>query len=152
MTQNFAPAQVCVDCNGKCCQEYAGILTPDDVDQSIDISHGIKTLLRSGQYVVDWWEPDGIMNLTYFLRPAHTNAIGELKDASWGGVCVFFEDGFGCTLDFDRRPAQCRALEPGKTPGNCKTHLSKQEAAKLWIPYQDEIASSVRCLEEVTRG
>ena len=140
--KEFQPTSWCIKCNGECCRRYSGVLSPDDIDQSKGLSSGIKALLLSGNYAIDWWEGTEELNTTYFIRPAHTNAKGKLRDPSWGGICVFYEDGKGCSLPFSKRPAQCRALEP-KENKKCISHLVKIDAAKLWIPYQHEIIAMI---------
>lgn len=148
--QGYQPTSQCSKCNGKCCQFYAGTACPDDfgITTSEDAVETIYFLLKSKGWAVDCWMGDPNI---YFIRPAHKDAIGTPLDESWGGGCVFFTDGKGCDLSFDKRPVQCRML---KAKENEEDHCtlekgySKYECAIMWDKFQKEILEAVRKVEE----
>lgn len=145
---------ICKKCQGKCCKAYAGIAYPADFDKDLRpmiIAKRIATALKSGQWAIDYWEGDlkGI-DCPRFIRPAHKNAPGKLIDPSWGGECIFLTES-GCKLEYTDRPYGCRNLEP--ITDNCKYHGiesndQKEDAALVWIPYQDIIEKTIKIMED----
>lgn len=139
-TDHFIKPHICKSCNGSCCKQMPGCNLPTDC--APPLSETLVSMLSSGNYAIDAWEGDpigGDRERVYYVRPRTKSAENKLYDFSWGGECIFFEDGKGCSLKEDERPAGCLLLEP-KEDGECKVHgAGKQEAATAWIPYQDEI-------------
>lgn len=136
--ENNENVSVCAKCNGRCCRGNACETHPADVfGENEPTIERLIEFLSSGNYQVDWWEGDvnrGDRYVSYFIRPAHTNSIGELFDPSWGGTCVFFEDGKGCKLSFDERPFGGKALIPSED-GRCRSSFSKCESATAWYDF-----------------
>lgn len=138
---------LCAKCMGDCCKRRAGAVFPQDIQGPL--ADGICEMLQTGNYAVDWYEgdprADGELDCVYYIRPRHTNAREQVMDGSWGGQCVFLSD-TGCILAFDRRPHECRMLEPIHTGQqySCKSHAGgKAKAALAWIPYQSEICAAI---------
>lgn len=143
--KNNLNLEMCTACNGVCCKTYAGIYIPNDLKMEIT-ENTLKALLDSGKYAIDWWEGDtrgGSLNQTFFLRPRHENE-SAIK-GSWGGCCVNFTNGIGCSLDPNNRPYQCRMLIPEydflTRKQNCysavKDKATKCDCADAWYSYQD---------------
>ena len=127
--ENF---EICSKCNGSCCKLIPGIL---EAHQLINVNEeSIREKLKQG-YQFDYWEGDIPI---YYLRPATTKSIGKLVDPSWGGTCIYFEDGKGCKLSFKERPQQCQDLEP-KLDVNCIPFKRKKDYIDTWLPYQELI-------------
>lgn len=139
---------LCSACGGKCCKQYAGIVSPHDLDGD-DVSGQVLEMIKGGKYCLDLWDADSRLEETFFLRPRHKNSMDSEIDASWGGECVFLTP-MGCQLIFEKRPKQCRALEPNpKDPGDCNQHHDKLSAAKEWAEFR-EVMNEVR--EELRRS
>lgn len=127
---------------------------PQDVPQPL--VEGLAALLRSRDYVVDWWEGDprpregqgdSVISEVYFPRPAHVVwgnwPLDAPSDWSTQYQCVFLGPA-GCALPDRDRPAVCRALEPRDAgEGGCKGHLNKRHLALAWLPLQEEIIRAV---------
>lgn len=95
------------------------------------------------------------MLVAYYLRPAVKDHEGEIKHASWGGACTFFQKGKGCELSYDDRPFQCRDLTPVRDGRkDCYSSLGiggmKQYLAAQWIPFAIYIKRALRTLEKVS--
>ena len=140
---------MCQQCNGACCKRYAGSYIPDDFKE-ISAPY-IAELLKSGKYAVDWWEGDatgGSLSQTYYLRPRHVDE--PAIKGSWGGTCVNFTDGVGCSLIETERPYQCRKLIPNFKYGkaDCDTlpedKADKKECAIAWYDYQSAIKEAMK--------
>ncbi len=102
-----------------------------------DKKKGIKKLLSSGKYAIDYWWEEGMKGKTgkkaYFIRPVVKGYEGNLVHAGWGGECIFLTEN-GCSLPPWKRPRECRMLEPMK--GECKQHaIGKKRIVKRWLPY-----------------
>ncbi len=147
-------SSLCAEC-GRCCTKYAGMCWPDDV-KPLTLEK-IVAMLKTGYYSIDWWEgdprEDGELGCVYMLRPAHTNRPPGMLDPSWFGTCRFLSEG-GCSLPFEDRPTQCRALIPMQTAGgDCEYvegHDGKEAAALAWIPHQklmEQVVHEVRMAE-----
>lgn len=143
----FPSAELCIKCKGNCCKVLPGIVYPDDISTQgrFALKVGLRKLLRSGNYAIDWWDGD---LPEYFIRPACTNAPGELLDPSWGGTCVFLTDS-GCKLEFNQRPESCRFLEPKpKFPIECDINgHTKRHGVDAWLPHQDIIQELITELD-----
>ena len=72
-------------------------------DMKIISVHEILKLLKKG-FCFDYW--CGKPNI-YWIQPkvSGNNEIIQPLFSEYG-VCVFFVDGFGCTLSFEERPTQ----------------------------------------------
>ena len=153
-------SRLCAECGGDCCKESAGIYWPEQIAMTVE---NIVVLAKGDQYAIDWWDGDprpyGNRNAVYFVRPAHTNAIGEPLDPSYGGVCVHLTEN-GCRLRPNERPIQCLKLIPipldeRKTHDGCrfeeKEYDGKRGAALAWLPYQEIMDTAVTKLEDDNR-
>src|SRR5688572_3980526 len=121
----------CAACGGKCCQRMPGSCYPFDMGETPEqIEKSLREALASGKYAVDWWDGDprdgfgwetpGYMDRCLYVRPATMMAGDRVYDASWGGMCVFFEIGKGCSLSFEKRPFGCKDLMVNVAkPGEC---------------------------------
>lgn len=121
-------------CGGKCCRRCPGIVYPSDIRG--EKKKGIKKLLSSGKYAVDYWE-GGMKGQTgkkaYYIRPVVKGYEGNLVHAGWGGECIFLTEN-GCSLSPWKRPRECRMPEPGKD--ECKQHArNKGRIVERWLPY-----------------
>lgn len=145
MKKNFLNKDLCSICDGECCKNMPGCNLPEDFGKSLYFS--LLEHFKTGKWAIDWWEGDprkGKHELTraFFIRPAIKNKT-NLFDPSWGGECVFFTSGVGCSLDDKKRPAECRLLEPNSD--RCIKHGgSKQEASIAWIPFHDVIIKAAK--------
>jgi len=140
---------LCSGC-GKCCTWRPGRSVPSDWgDSDYAISQALYTALASGNYTNDPWEgdprEDGDLPNVPMIRPNGRAFVGELFHAPWFEEvpCVFLGDA-GCTLEFTKRPYQCRALMPGldvKTgERHCETvGMTQHEIALSWVPYRDMV-------------
>ena len=129
--------KICSACGGQCCNTLPGACFPSDFNLPGDISF-LETALKTGRWAIDWWEGDprqggNEYSRGFFVRPAIKGQEGKMFDGSWGGVCTFLKNDC-CALDADKRPSNCRNLEPKES--GCITHDdSKRGAAIAWIPY-----------------
>ena len=149
---NYTNEEICRACQGACCKHYAGCAMPADF-KTINVSV-LKNMLLTGQWAVDAWDGDpregmSILDEAYFIRPAHTNAIGKVFDYSSGGVCVQLTP-TGCGLSNEERPAGCRLLEPGIS-GCIPKGATSRDAAIAWLPYRHTILEAARLAEEIMR-
>ena len=136
---------VCAACGGKCCKRIPGNAYPEDFAPNVE--KNLREAIASGLWAIDCWEGD--LDDTYdpmYVRPQTKKGHMErrLFDRSWGGECVFFHENVGCVLPFEKRPKECRMLEPRKG-GGCFDHCGdKANAARHWRTYQ-------RLLKEIVR-
>ncbi len=141
---------MCKMCNGACCKRYAGSYIPDDFKEPITAEF-IASLLKKGNFAIDWWEGDSIgggLSQTYYLRPRHVDE--PAIKGSWGGVCMNYTDGVGCSLSEEERPYQCRKLVPNYTIGkgaDCDTlpedKANKKDCATAWYGFQTIIEEAI---------
>jgi hypothetical protein len=135
-------APLCTKCAGHCCKGYSGAAWPEQfgAPDLCALESKLHDAFASGKWAVDWW--DGYENGPgYFIRPAHTNAVGKLKDGSWGGRCVRLTDK-GCEMAFDERPIGCRMLIPSASFPDCgyaDGSNGKLAAADAWAPYANVV-------------
>ena len=138
---------LCKKCGGRCCKRMPGIASPED----INCKGGIKTVLESGKWAIDWYEgdprPGGRLNQVYYLRP-RIRGFNHLYHPAWAdaGECIFLREN-GCFLSPDDRPLECRDLVP-KENYDCQAHYTKKELAMLWIKYQKKITATARTITE----
>lgn len=136
----FLEPDICTPCGGKCCKHYAGGTYPNQWGiNEHEIYCNVLIALRSRKYAIDYWEGDvsidDPLSQVYYVRPAHTNAIGDIVDSSWGGRCVMLTE-IGCSLSTDKRPMECLGLKPA-TNGNCTSvHSNKAEVCRQWLGFQ----------------
>ncbi len=129
MKEMYQNDEICRKCGGLCCKHLPGNAMPEDF--GLPDTSGLEDALRSGKWALDCWDD---ITALWYVRPAATNAVGEIFDLSWGGQCVFLTH-TGCELTHDDRPAGCRLLEP-KEGDECPSHgASKLEAGVAWEKY-----------------
>jgi len=142
---NYLNVEVCRKCGGTCCKSMPGAFHPEDIDKPIVAE--IVEKLSSGEWAIDWWEGE---KPKYFLRPATTNGC-KIFDPSWGGICIYLTDK-GCRLEPDKRPYNCRMLEPNPndTEG-CTYHGikdgGKYDAVLAWRTRQHVLLKAARIAE-----
>ncbi len=127
-------------CKGACCKTAAGIYAPEDLKQPITASL-IAELLNTGKYGLD------TIGHIYYLRPRH---IGETAITDNGnGICINLTP-TGCSLAYESRPFQCRALIPnydGKKYHCIYDAADKAEWSdirEMWYPHQEAIAAGIK--------
>jgi hypothetical protein len=138
-------ASMCGTCGGQSCKAYPGLAWPDDFWK--DIESGLYEALSSGNWEIDWWEGylDGVSCL-YFIRPAvkidDRNRDKCLRRGLWTGECIFLGKQ-GCSLIWDKRPTQCKALKPGMKDGKPECDYvgdyDKDDCDKAWVSYKETI-------------
>lgn len=143
--ENYLRPEICSTCGGKCCKGAPGAAFPDDALKfGNTVEDGVLSMLRSGHYVIDWWEGDprkgkDELGRAYYIRPRTVDETdyGRWHYAGWGGTCHFLRSD-GCVLKPDDRPTNCQLVEP-KANGECVLHNggSKQEACIAWLPWYD---------------
>ena len=131
---------LCSLCNGMCCKRMPGIVSPNQYEEITE--ELLINLLKNG-YQFDYWEgpltPESTGLTAYYLRPQTVTSIGKVVDASWGGQCIFFIDGKGCTKSFEERPSECQDLVPNETFLCSAPGKSKVERIAEWLPYNNII-------------
>lgn len=139
-------ADICSSCAGKCCKQAPGLFSPCDFGPSEkEMISAMTTALLSKRVAIDCWEgtfDDSEIDSPEFLRPALSGQEGVIHHASWGGRCTFLATG-GCELEPEKRPAECRGLEPRPGGDDCDSHYGKAKAIRAWLPWQDAISSAV---------
>lgn len=136
----FINIPLCTECGGRCCKRMPGTAYPSDFNSPEEI----KKAIESGKYAIDWWEGDpgdGDLRKAYFVRPSTKDKIGKIYDATWGGECTFLTKK-GCKLKPNKRPKECRDLEP-KPDFDCVMHneTCKQKACIAWRKHFDLLHS-----------
>jgi Fe-S-cluster containining protein len=143
---------LCKKCGGRCCNTLPGSAFPIDfgITDASSSTNLLKECLTSGRWCVDWWEGDPTgegLSRAYFIRPVIEGCEGRLKHPTWGGKCTFLGV-TGCELTSDKRPLECKMLEPKED--ECVMHrgYDKENAAIAWIPYTDVIEKIIDELED----
>ena len=113
----YEDASLCSDCGCVCCQKYPGTSLPDDwTDESGEVDWDkIEMALRSGLYVIDVAFPmNTAFNKMPRVRPADVLSDGVFDDKIKDGLlsCVFWREGFGCSMAAEDRPTGCTSLVP----------------------------------------
>ena len=136
--------EVCTPCGGKCCQNAPGAYFPSDFgDTDAEIRAGVQAALISGAAALSDYDDDP------YVRPAIRGHQGIVQEvvvspmARFAGTypktpCANLTS-TGCSLDFDRRPMQCRILEPDPAGKVCRLPSSVENDAcrKAWAPFLD---------------
>ena len=148
MTGIYLNPKICKKCGGKCCKAIPGGALPEDFGEPL--FDNLKQAFATGNWAIDWWESDPTgqdkIDCGYFIRPK-VKGVNKIYDPSWGGECIFLEDGVGCKLLPHERPANCRLTEP-KVNGKCIVHgASKKDVAIAWIPFHNIIHEVAQWVE-----
>lgn len=156
---NNENSDMCGPCGGKCCQYHPGIYHPMDFsDENGNLDEDkIFEALKNNNVVIDWWEgdphwksPDKFQdrNKSYYLRAPTDRDHNDTFNAIYGGKCRNLTPE-GCSLTFDNRPIQCRALTPGADQ-NCiiDTAFEKAALAIAWYDFHDTIEALGELAEE----
>ena len=146
--------KICAECKGKCCKRMPGIYSPSDLGKTKDeMLKNIITGFKAKKFAIDWYEgdpregQDKLCSVEY-VRPA-IKGIRKLYDPSWGGgECIFLTDK-GCKLAPEKRPYQCRMLEPHKKHCISHDYKDKAEAARDWIPFAQLIKDAAQAVGEI---
>lgn len=147
--------EACSKCGGKCCKRHPGIYHPEDLAPSMEKS--ILTGLLKREISVDCWdqELEGQSgrefirpSINYSESPVYKDFPEEdinrdlIVDYTWGGRCSLLTP-TGCKLPPEKRPIQCRLVEPGSVTKCKNTSPSKQQLALAWSPFESIITESV---------
>ena len=140
-------AELCTPCGGKCCKRQPGKYVPSDFGASKDeITANVRAALATGLTTLDYYEAHDDMPDIYFPRPVIVGHEGKKVHASWGGPCTHLQPA-GCALTFERRPFQCRILQPS-AGGVCSMpteYRTTWAIASMWVEYQlDRLIDSNR--------
>jgi len=150
--------ELCAQCGDDCCKRLGGAAIPADILRNFGgtLEHAVLAALRSGDWVVDWWEgdPRGLdyddpdyTPQGYYLRPRSEGDGDRLMCPSWGGACLMLK-ATGCKLPPHLRPWSCRVLEP-RPDKKCVSHNGgKNVAALTWFHYHDVILDAVDVVEQ----
>jgi len=151
--ENNENKSFCSSCKGACCKSQSGINSPYDFGKTRkEIKAEIVRFIKSGFYAIDYWESESDNeSVTYWVRPAHKNALGKIIDASCGGECRLLNEN-GCSLKFQERPYQCKTLIPKdyitrtSKKGGCFQPVSKENMRDIWAPFQKMMNSIIKGL------
>ena len=126
---------VCAECGGACCKRYAGAYHPADFRHEITeefLESLFDPTIKIPPVSIDWYENfEEPGKKGFYIRPRHVG--GDEVDPSYGATCALLTP-TGCSLDWEHRPWQCRALKPEKDHV-CSEPDGKLLAAKVWDPY-----------------
>lgn len=180
MNVNNEQKHICAECGGACCKSLPGMMFPQDVvalyrrhlrwgaRRIPKLRRWLNRMARhmrmddaleyafTQQFVVDWWEgnvTDAVVGgASYFIRPRAKNDSRSIRNATWGGECVFLGPN-GCVKVFAHRPRVCRELSP-RPGGNekCMPGAGKYEAALAWAPWQVAVETAFRKYEAQLEG
>ena len=132
---------ICAPCGGKCCQTAPGAYFPADFGTTdAEIRASVRAALLAGTAALSDYDEDP------YVRAPIRGRTGIVQE-----VVVFrfaFErskspcanlTATGCSLEFDRRPTQCRALVPDPAGKLCRLPSSVENDAcrEAWEPYRD---------------
>lgn len=155
MVPVFSDMEACAACGGYCCTTMAGATFPEDFKPNFYQS--VRKAMASGRWSIDWWEGDPRIGRdqfgqVYYVRPRHKTSgiLAKVVDPSWEGTCNFLTE-TGCELPYEKRPSECRHLEPKSPyPESCEQHgHSKENAAVAWMPHQRLLRKLVEEYKEV---
>lgn len=141
---------LCVPCGGLCCKRSPGFTLPGDWANAageLD-EERLEEALVSGEWVLERWHDDLVP------RPATANEVGDvvadLTPDSWlsghfysgAGRCNLLGEN-GCTLPFEKRPAQCRMSVPSADhhcmPPQGIGYRKDSEFQNAWEPYTEAL-------------
>ena len=110
---NNEDKNICTECGGSCCKRYAGAYHPADFRHEIT-EEFLESLFNPAIEIppvsIDWYENfEEYGRKGFYIRPRHVG--GDEVDPSYGASCALLT-ATGCSLDWDHRPWQCRALNP----------------------------------------
>jgi Fe-S-cluster containining protein len=142
--KKYENKEFCKKCGGLCCKNIPGNYYPSDfnlpeTNPTQEDFNKLKKIINDPNIAVDWWEDD---IPKHFLRPAIKKAKRKF-DPTWGGECIFLTE-TGCKLTYEKRPLECRNVEPVDLDKDekCIMHgnLNKESAYKAWLSYNEFIA------------
>lgn len=126
--------EVCTPCGGKCCQNAPGAYFPSDFgDTEAEVRAGVHAALLGGTAALSGYEDPyvhppiaGRVGMVHLTHPADKNPCANLTPA-------------GCSLEFNRRPTQCRVLVPDPAGKVCRLPSSASDEAcrEAWAPFLD---------------
>lgn len=122
-----------VRCIGRYCMQAPGIMSSSQLGKGEERDQKIKTMLRSGEWVVGWLdtimadsEGMGQEVRVYHLRPKGSLDAGMVTNG--GGVCGFFREG-ECHCPADDLPSECEKSKRAGYPD----YFSDGMKVKLWL-------------------
>lgn len=137
-------SRICSSCGGACCKSVPGIYAPSDFGHSHgEILKNVALAFERGEISLDCWEGEwnGGPSLHY-VRPRVVQSLDKRVDYTWGGVCMNLTPN-GCSLDYEKRPMQCRELIPSEEHGYSCTYINssytKHGMAKRWKLLSEKI-------------
>ena len=137
--------EVCTTCGGKCCQNAPGGYFPSDFgDTEAEIRAGVQAALLGGTAALSGYDEEP------FVHPPIQGYEGIVQEvavvspfARLTGVypkspCANLTPA-GCSLEFDRRPTQCRVLVPDPEGKVCRlpSSVSDEACREAWAPFLD---------------
>jgi Fe-S-cluster containining protein len=146
-------SSICAACGGACCKSVPGIYAPSDFGKSHkEILKNVALAFDREEICLDCWEGDGTIEdpTMYFVRPRIVNKRHKRIDYTWGGTC-FNLTPHGCSLEFNKRPMQCRELVPVVGTFNCRflhSRYTKNGMAKRWLSFSAELFKLANIEEE----
>ena len=112
----YQPTDECSKCKGRCCKWFPGTWSPDDFQ---DIESELLDLIIQGKATIAthdrWLFPHPVITTNTFVGP-----------------CIFLSP-TGCTLEWEKRPYECRMLEPQPGQKCIKHGINIREK---WINHQ----------------
>lgn len=160
MIENNENKEICSACGGVCCNTLPGNSYPEDfgfegITQE-QVLEGLIEMFKTGNWQIDWWDgklPDDICSKNaLFIRPSTKKGRGRIYHGAWAFEGCIFHTQTGCTLTFDERPHDCKALVP--RAHKCMRPLeegqinAKLVAIEKWSPYEDLIMKAAAELGE----
>mgnify|MGYP003405811741 FL=1 len=129
-------AALCGPCGGRCCKSMPGAAMPEDF---ADLA-ALEAAILTGRWTLDWLVGDVVypydLDRVLFPRPAIVGCEGSPSHGAYGGQCTFL-GATGCELAYERRPVECRELEPGIL--TCESRYWKEDFAAAWRPHAAEL-------------
>lgn len=131
---------LCAPCGGKCCQRGPGAYWPADFGATdAEIRTALRAGFETGTICLDDHSEDSL------VRPSirgQTDIVQPIRITFGVGhnPCSNLTPQ-GCSLDFERRPTQCRALVPDPENGcMLPKDLSDNACRRAWASYRDLFA------------
>ena len=135
---NWENPEICAVCGGACCKRMPGDLLPSDVKD--DKQTKLVKMFQSGKYGVGSWTHEN--HLRYYVRPRKKGDLSIIAEFG-SGECIFLGEK-GCELPHNKRPWECRILEPVAN-GSCIAHSKDwDKARKAWLPFQEMIKEAIK--------
>ena len=125
--------EVCTPCGGKCCHNAPGAYFPGDFGETdAEIRAGVSAALLAGTTALSDYDEE-----PYVHAPIRGRS-GIVQEVVSKSPCANLLPA-GCSLEFDRRPTQCRVLEPDPAGKVCRlpTSVGDDACREAWAPFLD---------------